>query len=63
MMHLKNGQLCTIHGVVCRAKKRTSGCEGCFFEDSFFLCPGILDSKSNTKKLDCCLDQIILVKV
>lgn len=63
MMHLRNGNLCTIHDTVLRAKKRICGCEGCFFENSFFLCPGILDSKSKTKKLDCVSDRIILQKV
>lgn len=63
MKNIKSGQLCTINNRVYRAKKKLAGCKGCFFECSFFLCPGMLDGKTKTKKIDCQLNNIILEKV
>lgn len=60
MKTLRNGQLCTINNKVYRVKRRTCGCEGCFFEDSFFLCPGVLDRRTKKQKINCQLYQIIL---
>jgi len=62
-MQLKPGQLCTINGNVYRARKRTSGCFGCIFYDCFFTCPGVKDSRTKKRKIDCVLNAIILEKV
>jgi hypothetical protein len=62
-MELKPGQLCTISNTVFRAKRKTAGCEGCFFSGSFFTCPGILDQRKMTRKVDCVVHNIILVRV
>lgn len=59
-MKLKPGQLCTINNNVFRAKKREAGCEGCFFENCFFTCPGVLDAKKKEKKIDCLMLGIVL---
>ena len=61
-MRLKPGQLCTLNHNVFRAKKREYGCEGCYFENAFFTCPGI-QNKNKAKKIDCLSLGIILKKV
>lgn len=62
-MELKPGQLCTISHTLFRAKKKTSGCEGCFFNGSFFTCPGVLDQRNGTQKINCVANNVILVRV
>lgn len=62
-MELKPGQLCTISHTVFRAKKKEAGCEGCFFNGSFFTCPGIFDQRTQSRKVDCVTTNIILVRV
>lgn len=60
-MLLKPGQLCTINKNVFRAKRRIAGCKGCFFNE-VLLCPSV-KYKNKSKKIDCILLDIILVKV
>lgn len=59
----KPGQLCTINGVIYRAKKRSKGCRGCALDD-YTLCPNIVDSRSDgSRPLNCGINNIILVRV
>ena len=55
------GQYWSPDGVhIVRCAKRTNGCKGCLYEDSILLCPGVCTKQG--KKLDCSLNNIILVK-
>lgn len=58
----KPGQFCTIGGIVYRAKKRTNECQGCAL-NNLFLCPNIVDRRTNKPELECELNNIILTKV
>lgn len=67
MITLKPGQLCTINGVLYRAKKRNVRnfleCTGCALND-FFTCPNICYANYNKQKqIDCDKYNIILTKV
>ena len=55
----KPGQYCSVNGVVYRAVKRTNGCQGCSL-NNLLTCPGIIDSKTQSKEIDCATQNIIL---
>lgn len=58
----KPGQLCSINGIMYRAKKRTSGCTGCAL-DSILMCPNIRDKRYMLEKpLKCDQGDFILVR-
>lgn len=61
-MKLKPGQCCTIDGNQYRARKKTAGCEDCYFEDASLLCPGAF-TKQIPQKVNCLRDNIILERV
>lgn len=61
-MILKHGQLCTIDNYVYRAKKKTAGCNGCYFEDAQWMCPGVV-YRNRGQKINCQLNGIILEKL
>lgn len=61
-IRLKPGQLCTINNVVYRAKRRTCGCRGCDL-DSFAICPNVVDRRIRGNKVECCLDDVILIRL
>lgn len=63
MKSLKPGQLAIINRNLFRAKRRNGGCQGCFFENSFFTCPGVVNFRTGKRNLDCDENLIILVKV
>lgn len=65
MKHLKPGNFCTINNHTYRAKKKTAGCKGCYFEYSLFMCPGLQCHTRDAvhQKINCQLDNIILTKV
>lgn len=59
----KPGQFCMINGILYRAKRRTSGCEGCSLYP-ITLCPNVVDRRFRKQRpLDCDINDIILVKV
>lgn len=60
---MKPGQLCMLNDHLFRAKHKKCGCEGCYFEDAWLMCPSVTLKNRNVKKIDCVLDNIILVKV
>lgn len=55
----KPGQYCSVNGVVYRAVKRTNGCQGCNL-NNLLTCPGIIDSKTKEKEIDCTTQNIVL---
>lgn len=56
----KPGQYCSVNGSVYRAVKRTTiGCQGCCLYD-ILLCPGVIDSRSGEKQIDCAKYNIVL---
>lgn len=58
----KPGQYWSPDGVhIVRAIKRTTGCNGCIYEDNAFLCPGV-KLKGKPKLIDCVLNGTIFIK-
>lgn len=58
---MKPGQLLTINNVVYQAKKRTAGCDGCYFKDTPLMCPAVVIR--GVQKINCILYGIILKKL
>lgn len=58
----KAGQLATINGKLYQFKKATDVCKGCSL-DHILLCPNILDRRSETERLDCISNGLILKKL
>ncbi|MEE3413888.1 MAG: hypothetical protein VZR53_00770 [Prevotella sp.] len=63
MKKIKPGQFWSCNGCIVRARKRTSGCTGCLYEDSIILCPDVRTRNGdNSNKPNCLLNNIIFVK-
>lgn len=61
MKTIKAGQFWAHNGVILRARKRTSGCEGCLYEDCI-LCPDVKTKTNENQRPYCTINDIILVK-
>lgn len=57
---MKPGQFININGTICRVKKATNYCKGCFYENKI-SCPCIVDART-VSALDCKLNGFIYVK-
>ena len=62
MKVIKPGQVWSYRGNILRAKKRTSGCTGCLFENSILMCPDVKTKNGNNETPNCLINDIILVK-
>lgn len=58
----KPGQLCTINNTVYRARRAVEGCKGCDLDD-VFLCPNIIDRRTQSVPILCHIHRIILKRI
>lgn len=62
MKRIRPGQFWAHNGCIVRARKRTSGCTGCIYEQNIMLCPDVKLKNSHAEQPNCVINNIIFTK-